>query len=58
MLVLCPNHHAMFDLGIPTFETSGNIIICGELLSLTYKHRINPANMTYHNSQISKARAP
>src|SRR6266404_5700396 len=28
MLVLCPNHHAMFDFGIPKF-TSGKIIMIG-----------------------------
>lgn len=54
MLVLCPNHHAMFDFGIPIFTDSQNVQIHGKIYSLTSKHRLDPAAISYHNDTVRK----
>ena len=52
MLVLCPNHHAMFDFGIPQFVTSTKILIGEANHDLTCKHNLTADVITYHNEQI------
>jgi len=50
MLVLCPNHHAMFDLGIPRFLSPKRIEIEGVAHNLITKHELLPQFIEYHNS--------
>lgn len=54
MLVLCPNHHALFDFGVPSFLSSRIIEIHSERIELLTHHEIDPASIEYHNSVIAK----
>lgn len=49
MLVLCPNHHAMFDYLLPAFETTDAVQIEGMVQVLTKKHKIAQSVVDYHN---------
>jgi hypothetical protein len=52
MLVLCPNHHAMFDFGIPHFLSPQRIEIAGIAHDLTTKHELSPQSVAYHNTKL------
>lgn len=49
MLVLCPNHHAMFDLWIPRFLSSKRIAIGHEEFQLESRHTLSPVVISYYN---------
>jgi predicted restriction endonuclease len=49
MLVVCPNHHAMFDYGIPEFVALNLVRIGTENFKLTMKHSFSDQVMAYHN---------
>jgi hypothetical protein len=51
MLVLCPNHHAMFDLWLPEFLGTDRIRINGDEFRLEVKHRLSPAVIAYYAKQ-------
>ena len=57
MLVLCPNHHAMFDFGIPRFTAADRITIGETSHTLTCKHALTEDVITYHNEQINRRAA-
>jgi hypothetical protein len=57
MLVLCPNHHAMFDFGIPRFIAVNKISIDDRIHELTCKHNLTDDVMAYHNKHIHKRMA-
>lgn len=57
MLVLCPNHHAMFDFGIPRFITGESIMIGATSHNLTCKHNLAVDVIAYHNEEIHKRTA-
>jgi len=52
MLVLCPNHHAMFDYGIPRFLSPQRIEIADVIFNLTVKHELSPDSVEYHNTKL------
>jgi predicted restriction endonuclease len=52
MIVLCPNHHAMFDFGIPKFCDTKTIVIGGKVSQLTWKHELSAASTVYHNEKL------
>ena len=52
MLVLCPNHHAMFDFGIPRFLSPQRIEIAGAGYDLTLKHALSQESIAYHNAKL------
>jgi hypothetical protein len=52
MLVLCPNHHAMFDFGIPHFIDADLITIRETTHPMTCKHTLTDDVIAYHNEQI------
>jgi hypothetical protein len=52
MLVLCPNHHAMFDFGIPLFLSPMSIQICRRRLRLTSRHALAVENIDYYMKWI------
>jgi putative restriction endonuclease len=52
MLVLCPNHHAMFDFGIPRFISVDSLDIAGASYQLNTKHHLAPDAVAYHNNSI------
>jgi hypothetical protein len=54
MLVLCPNHHAMFDLGLPRFISPSVIEIGRERIELTCKHAIAQRNIDYYMAWICR----
>ena len=54
MLVLCPNHHALFDLGAVRFVGEHAVEIGGEVLSLRLLHALDQENLRYHNSEIAR----
>lgn len=54
MLVLCPNHHAMFDFGIPRFTAPDRITIGEASHALTCKHSLTPDVIAYHNEHIHR----
>lgn len=53
MLVLCPNHHALFDLAVPRFINTRTIEINGKRFTLTFKHKIAQAHIHYYTKQMS-----
>lgn len=55
MLVLCPTHHAVFDLGLPVFSSDSLVNINGTPHQLTLKHRLASDNLDYHNAEIAQA---
>jgi len=54
MMVLCPNHHAMFDYGIPRFISTQSIEIGGVAHNLLTLHSLAPDSVKYHNTAIHK----
>ncbi len=54
MLVLCPNHHAMFDFGIPRFIADDRITIRETSHYLTCKHKLAADVIAYHNKHIHR----
>lgn len=52
MLVLCPNHHALFDLALPRFIDEQTVEVNGERFSLTLRHEIAAEHIDYYKSQI------
>jgi hypothetical protein len=52
MLVVCPNHHAYFDLGVPRFLSTEEVLIGEQIFSLTVKHKLGEENLNYHNQEI------
>jgi hypothetical protein len=54
MLVLCPNHHAMFDFGIPRFISATRIAIGDTEYALTALHILSPDAIAYHNDIVHK----
>lgn len=52
MLVLCPNHHAMFDFGIPRFLSLQRIEIAGTTYDLVLKHALSEESIAYHNAKL------
>src|SRR5262249_57016357 len=49
MLVVCPNHHAMLDLGYASFEGKDCVAADGTRFTLTCLHEIDPAYVEWHN---------
>jgi hypothetical protein len=49
MLVLCPNHHALFDYRVPRFLSPDVVELWGERITITCKHLIDAAVTGYHN---------
>jgi predicted restriction endonuclease len=56
-LVLCPNHHAMFDFGIPRFVAANEISIADTVHTLTCKHKLSDDVIASHNERIHKGTA-
>jgi hypothetical protein len=54
MLVLCPNHHVMFDYGVPRFVSSKAVRIGKSVHTLNGQHFIDPNNIKYHNKHIRR----
>jgi hypothetical protein len=52
MLVLCPNHHAMFDFGLPRFLSPTSLQIGRQRLRLTSKHVVARENIEYYMKSI------
>lgn len=50
MMVLCPNHHAMFDYGTPSFVSRNTVEIGGKEFELTQEHHIAQENIDYYSS--------
>lgn len=49
MLVLCPNHHAMFDLWIPLFLNDVCVAIGDEKIRLECRHKLSAGAISYYN---------
>lgn len=58
MLVLCPNHHAMFDLCIPRFLSPTRISIAGERFNLSMRHTLSTDVRTYYALMQESRNAP
>jgi hypothetical protein len=52
MIVVCPTHHAYFDLGVPKFSSEKEVIIGNKIFRLTLKHELSYENLKYHNTEI------
>jgi 5-methylcytosine-specific restriction endonuclease McrA len=50
MIVLCPNHHAMFDYGIPLFDSQHQVSIDGGKCPIAVKHSLSQDSILYHNT--------
>lgn len=49
MLVVCPNHHTLFDYWVPRFVSSGKIMLYNEEIALITKHHLCPSIIDYYN---------
>lgn len=49
MIVLCPTHHAMFDLAITRFVSDSEIAIFGSVHRLDMRHSFSQSSIVYHN---------
>ena len=49
MIVLCPTHHAMFDLSIVRFVSTSEVEVYGSIHRLDVRHSFNPSSIAYHN---------
>ncbi len=54
MLVLCPNHHVIFDLGQPRFVSKNRIAIGAREYELVMNHEIADSNIDHHNRRIAQ----
>jgi len=54
MLVLCPTHHAMFDLGIPYFQSKTSLFIGSQNINIKSQHDIDECNVSYHNNRLRR----
>ena len=60
MIVVCPNHHAMFDRGAITFDSRTMRISHVDpnnrlnMRKISLQHTVNQENINYHNSNIFK----
>lgn len=52
MMVLCPNHHALFDYGVPSFLSPTQVQLTGKIFLLESRHVIDEACIEYHNNRI------
>lgn len=52
MIVVCPTHHACFDLGVAKFVSSNKVKIGKEIFVLSNKHKLSKDNLDYHNKII------
>ena len=52
MLVLCPNHHAMFDLAVPRFINNRQLEINGKRFTLTLEHKIATTHIQYYAKHV------
>ena len=58
MLILCPNHHAMFDYGVITIDPTNmkvrhiNPNAEENNISLNFSHEVAIENITYHFENI------
>jgi hypothetical protein len=57
MIVVCPNHHTMFDYGVPKFLSADMITIGRKRILLNSRHPINERNIRYHNKNVHKRRS-
>jgi len=57
MLVLCPNHHAMFDFGIPCFLSPKRIKIADNEHDLIVRHGLSAESIAYHNNKLRNQNA-
>lgn len=54
MLVLCPNHHALFDLGVPHFLDDRTLEIGGKKCKLILKHQVAKSNIQYYAKHVRR----
>ncbi len=55
MLVLCPNHHALFDFGVPRFLSGAHVEISGHGYELAHRHVIAPQNVNYYMESVYRS---
>ncbi len=53
MLVLCPNHHALFDHGVVRFVSPTAAEVGGTIYPLTLKHDLSTESISYHNANCT-----
>lgn len=53
MMVLCPNHHAIFDCGGVRFVDGNQVEIEGEVFRVYLRHRLSPESIAYHNTVLA-----
>ena len=54
IIVLCPNHHALFDLGAPEFPSPTTVRIADHDHVLTPTPQLSQSNIDYHNTTIRR----
>lgn len=54
IIVLCPNHHALFDLGVPEFINPNVVRISGREFTMTPKPGLAQENIEYHNTRVRR----
>lgn len=52
MMVLCPNHHALFDYGVPAWQEGNTVEIEGVTHLLEMRHDLEPAHVEYYKQHL------
>lgn len=52
MMVLCPNHHVLFDYGIPVWQDKDVVEIEGITFVLKLRHVIDMRNISYYKQHL------
>jgi hypothetical protein len=55
LMVLCPNHHAVLDLGAARFESPTSVRVGEKVVDLVLKHDIAQSSLDYHNEHLAGA---
>ena len=55
VLILCPNHHALFDLGIPRFLSQTSVEVSRVRYDLLLKHPLDAQNVAYYMKEIHRS---
>lgn len=58
MLLLCPNHHRILDLGLITIDKDFNLVGLKGALTVAPAHEISSDSITYHSKHIYEPPTP
>ena len=52
MIILCPNHHVLFDYGVPVWHEENKVEVGGEFFVLETRHTLKAAYIDYYRQHL------